>query len=100
MADEKQREWPLVKRNPTAWFQSPDVVQRSDRGVAGPLRMGTTRGVGPSGALLDGPSDFEMDRVTPRNFDPMGTSNSRSPDFPGSQLVSREARRERPSDPD
>jgi hypothetical protein len=102
MTQENQREWPRVRRSdgterrsPTGFYQSPDVVQRSDRAVAGPLRLGTAPGVGPRGALRNGSSDFGMDRVSPRGFDPMGTSLEREPRQEPSELVSREVRRGR-----
>lgn len=56
--------------------------------------MGTSPGVGPRGALRGGAnSDFGMDRVSPRGFDPLGTSDSRAPEQEGSTLVSKEVRR-------
>jgi hypothetical protein len=57
--------------------------------------MGTARGVGPSGAVRIGASDFEMDRISPRSFDPMGTSDTRAPEFPSSSLLSKESRSKR-----
>lgn len=91
----KQFEWPTVKRNPTAYFQTPDGYLKSDRSLAGPLRMGTTPGVGPRGGAViadyaEG-SDFGMDRVSPRDFDPMGTSRARFGEIP-SDLISRQIR--------
>lgn len=77
MSRDNQREWFPAKREPVGFFLTPDVYQRSDRNLAGPLRMGTAPGVGPSGAVLSGNSDFEMDRITPRDFDPMGTVRDR-----------------------
>jgi hypothetical protein len=59
------------------------------------LRLGTAPGVGPKGALLNGNSDLGLDRITPRGFDPAGTSDTRAPAQEASQLVSREARRGR-----
>lgn len=106
MTKENQREWPRVRaedgterRSPTGFYQSPDVIERSNRSLAGPLRMGTAPGVGPRGALRGGTtSDFGMDRVTPRGFDPMGTSLTRSPNQEASDLVSKEVRRGRRGD--
>lgn len=92
MSKDNQREWAAVKRNPTGYFQTADGILRSDRSLAGPLRMGTAKGVGPSGAIRNGSSDFEMDRITPRKFDPIGSHNTRAPDFPPSTLLSRESR--------
>jgi hypothetical protein len=91
-----QREWPAVKREPVGHYQTPDGTLRSDRSVAGPLRLGTAPGVGPKGFLRDGnASDFGMDRVSPRGFDPMGTSDTRAPAQEGSSLLSRETRAKR-----
>lgn len=94
-----QREWPSTKddgsdrTSPTGYFQTANVIQRSDRSVAGPLRLGTEPRVGPKGAIRNGNSDFEMDRITPRGFDPMGSHNTREPPQPASSLLSREVRR-------
>ena len=99
MSRENQAPWPTVRRSgtergsPTACYQVPDVIERSDRSLAGPLRMGTAPGAGPRGALLGGASDFGMDRVSPRGFDPMGSHNTREPRQEASGLVSREVRR-------
>lgn len=95
MSRETQRPWNPPKREPTGYFQTADVVMRSDRSLAGPLRMGTARGAGPTGAVLGGASDFEMDRITPRKYDPIGNSHERSPEFPKSSLLSRESRTKR-----
>jgi len=91
----KQGEWAPVKRNPEAVFQTADGYLRSDRSLAGPLRTGTAPGVGPRGLVAGDESrlsDMGMDRVTPRGFDPMGTSLTREPRQQGSTLVSRETR--------
>lgn len=89
-------EWPRQRqedgagrRDPTAKFQTPDGIRRSDRSLAGPLRLGTSPGVGPR--RMGGPTatDFGVDRVSPRGFDPMGTSDTRAPAQEGSELVSR-----------
>jgi hypothetical protein len=95
MSSDKEREWPVVKRNPTAFFQAPGVLEKSTRAVAGPLRRGTERTVGPRGAPQPGGSDFGMDRVTPRGFDPMGTSDTRAPAQEASELVSSQLRKAR-----
>ena len=99
MSKENQREWPRgrddgsEKRSPTAFFATPDDYPRSGRSVAGPLRMGTEPRVGPKGALRNGSSDMGMDRITPREMDPMGTSVTRAPQVrEPSSLVSRELR--------
>lgn len=89
----KQGEWPTVKREKIGDFLTPNGFLRSERPVAGPLRLGTEPRVGPRGLLRDGTaSDFEMDRVTPRGFDPMGTSDTRAPAQEGSSLLSRQIR--------
>jgi hypothetical protein len=97
-------EWPRANettgagRNaPTGHFQTADAILRSDRQLAGPLRMGTAPGVGPRGRAVavdrvEAASDFGMDRVDPREFDPMGTSLNRYPERPSSELLSREIR--------
>jgi hypothetical protein len=105
MTRETQAPWPrklrerdgTERRSPTGYFQSPDVIERSNRSLAGPLRLGTSPGVGPRGAVREGfnGSDFGMDRITPRGFDPMGTSLEREPRQEASELVSREIRRSR-----
>lgn len=96
MANERQREWPTVKREPVGHFQHPDGTLKSDRSLAGPLRLGTEPRVGPRGFLRDGnASDFGVDRVTPRGFDPMGTSDTRAPAQEASSLLSRETRTKR-----
>jgi hypothetical protein len=97
MADEterKQSEWPRVKRQPAvADFLTPNGFLKSDRSLAGPLRLGTEPRIGPRGLLPDGTSsDFGMDRVTPRGFDPAGTSDTRAPPQEGSTLLSRSIR--------
>jgi hypothetical protein len=50
--------------------------------------------VGPKGALRgSNTSDFGMDRVSPRGFDPIGTSDARAPAQESSTLISKEVRR-------
>jgi hypothetical protein len=75
----RQGEWPVVKREPDAYVLHPDVYERTDRSLAGPLRFGTVRdGVGPKGSIpVASTSDFGMDRVSPREFDPIGTAMDR-----------------------
>jgi hypothetical protein len=91
--ERKQSEWPVVKRERVADFLHPDGYLRSDRSVAGPLRLGTEPRVGPKGLVQgSGPSDYEMDRVTPRGFDPMGTSDTRAPAQENATLLSRQIR--------
>lgn len=99
MTYENQRSWPRTRRrgdspgDPVACFQAPDILERSDRSLAGPLRLGTEPRVGPRGEPIPGGSDLGMDRVTPRGFDPMGTSLQREPRQEGSELISRQVRR-------
>jgi len=98
MPNEKQREWPRgrdtgVERNaPRAFFKHPDGYLRSERSLAGPLRLGTEPLVGPKGAAGNGSSDFGMDRISPRGFDPMGTALSRYGPQEESPLISRQLR--------
>lgn len=98
MSRENQSPWPTVRpegterRSPTACFITPDGKLRSDRSLAGPLRLGTSAGVGPKGALRNGTSDFGMDSITPRRFDPIGTPDERAPAREASKLISKEIR--------
>lgn len=87
--------WMRARSNPVAVYVTPTTDQRSDRALAGPLRMGTSRGVGPRGLLAPDSfgSDLGVDRVSPRRFDPMGTSLQRAPLPENSTLISREVRR-------
>lgn len=101
MSKESQSPWPRPRQtgsqgyrgDPNACFLIPDAKMRSDRSPAGPLRLGTEPRVGPKGAVRNGASDFGMDRVSPRGFDPLGTSDSRAPPQEASELISREVRR-------
>lgn len=62
------------------------------------MRTGTEQRVGPRS---DGPdaigesdrSDFGMDRITPRGFDPIGTPDDRIGPMPASDLVTTQLRR-------
>lgn len=95
MSRENQREWYPAKREPVGCFQIPDGKTRSDRVLAGALRLGTSPGVGPGGPTLDGRSDFRTDRIDPRRWDPMGTAKERyvgSPPQPAAKLISKEIR--------
>lgn len=94
MSRDNQRPWVSARNEPTACFQHPDGNLKSDRPLAGPLRLGTEPRVGPKGALRVGSgSDFGMDRITPLGFDPMGSHNTRQPEQEKSSLISREIRR-------
>ena len=98
MSRENQREWPRGRRDgsernsPDAFFLSPDAYLRAGRSLAGPLRLGTEPRVGPSGAIRNGSSDFGMDRISPRGFDPIGTALSRYGPQEENPLISRELR--------
>jgi hypothetical protein len=93
MAD--QGPWPKPAPSPPAWTLTPDGFLRSDRELCGPLRLGTSLGVGPRGSVRAGfGTDYGVDRVSPRSFDPMGTSDQRAPRFPTSERVSTEIRQE------
>lgn len=98
MTKETQAPWPPTResgterRAPRAFFTQPDGYLKSERSLAGPLRMGTAPGVGPQGAAPVGNSDFGVDRVTPRRFDPMGSHNVRAPAREESTPLSRELR--------
>jgi hypothetical protein len=91
----RQSEWPIVKREKQAWVLKPDGYEFTARNVAGPLRTGTAPGVGPRGVSAGGESrltDYGMDRVSPRGFDPMGTALSRYGQQPGAELITGEYR--------
>ena len=98
MTKENQASWPTKRtdgtepRSPTAFFVNPDTTMKLDRSVAGPLRMGTAPGVGPSGSPGAGASDFGLDRITPRRFDPIGNHLTREGVRDPSSLVSRDLR--------
>ena len=97
----KQGEWPRAGRNePDTFFVKPDVYERYGRSVAGPLRYGTAEGVGPRGRAVMAEdserTDYGMDRISPRGYDPMGWPVW-GPQQP-SDLVSRELRGRRPRD--
>jgi hypothetical protein len=87
----KQSEWP-PNRDPAATFVTRDGYLKSGRPLGGPLRMGTAPGVGPKGAGDGGSSDFGVDRVSPRGFDPMGTDLNRTGPQEASERVKRSDR--------
>lgn len=76
-----RRAWPYggAASSPAALTVSPDTTLNSARPLAGPLRRGTAPGVGPRGVVTDAfaASDFGLDRMGERRFDPMGDSRSR-----------------------
>lgn len=97
----RQGEWPIVKREKDAFVVKPDAIEYTGRGVAGPLRTGTAPGVGPRGLSAGGESrttDYGMDRVSPRGFDPEGTALSRYGQQRPSELIARENRQRRGED--
>ena len=86
-----------IRGDPDARFLTADGFQSNGRSLAGPLRTGTEprvgpRSRGPAETEQSGVSDFGMDRVSPRDFDPMGTSRRRSGVIP-SDLVTGQLRR-------
>lgn len=87
----KQSEWP-PEREPSATFVTRDGYLKSGRPLAGPLRMGTEPRVGPRGAGAGGSSDFGVDRISPRGFDPMGTDLDRTGAQEASERVKRNGR--------
>lgn len=90
---DRQGPWPAVKRERIGDVVVPDGYERTNRPLTGPLRLGTEPRIGPRGLVADGTaSDFEMDRVSPRGFDPAGTSNERAPRRESSPLLSRSIR--------
>jgi hypothetical protein len=89
--------------SPVGRFLTADGFLNSARSLAGPLRTGTSPDVGPRAQGVTAPgraydSDFGMDRVSPREFDPMGTSLRRyRPEGVPSALVTEQVRRPRRS---
>ena len=99
---DRRRGWPYDGQgaaSPPAITVSPDTDLRSNRSLAGPLRLGTEPRVGPRGNVVSESgflgSDLGVDRISPRGFDPMGTSDSRLPPQEASELLSRAGRRRR-----
>ena len=89
-----QNPWPKIAESPPAWTLTPDGYRKSDRSLAGPLRLGTAPGVGPKGNSNSGfGTDMGVDRVSPRRFDPMGTHDTRAPAREESTRVSTEVRK-------
>lgn len=94
----RRRTWPTMETGRTADYLTPDGFRNSGRSLAGNLRTGTEPRVGPrSGGPIYGDesrtSDMGMDRVSPRGFDPMGTSLEREPGQLSSPLVTVRRRR-------
>lgn len=98
----RQGEWPRVReeqQTKDARFLTPDGFRKYDRSLVGPLRFGTEPGVGPKGPAVatgrtEERSDMGMDRVTPREFDPLGTGMSRYRPQNESDLIARQKRGE------
>lgn len=102
-----EREWPRTRESdgtergsPAGFFEGPDGTLKSGRSLAGPLRTGTSPDVGPrarsraaSGEGRD--SDFGMDRISPRGFDPIGTPDDRIGPQPSSDLITEQVRKRR-----
>jgi len=93
MSSDKEKEWPVVKGNPVAFFQAPGVLEKSTRTVAGPLRRGTERSVGPRKNPQVGGSDFGLDRMEHRPFDAIGQKYPESD--PAVRSISSQLRKER-----
>ena len=88
-----QDPFPVIKREKTGDFANPHGYSRSGRNVSVPLRMGTAPGAGPSGLVAGGgASDFGVDRVSPRGYDPIGASLERASRQESSPLLSRAIR--------
>lgn len=94
----RRRTWPPTlgaDTMTTCVTLTPDGWLRGGRSVAGPLRMGTTPGVGPRGGAVEADythvTDFGTDRIAPRDFDPMGTARNRFGDIP-SDLIAEQVR--------
>lgn len=107
MAD--RRTWPYGARDPVlnrdvrdVYFATPNGYQRSDRDLAGPLRMGTTPEVGPKGAAVWADrsfrSDYGMDRVDGTASTDINKGTSQPPPPLHSDLIAREIRGRRRDD--
>jgi len=99
----RQGPWPRVsdndmteRRAPDGYFVHPDgIFGTPERALAGPLRTGTSPGVGPRGRAVEAAdtaqTDMGMDRISPRGFDPMGWPNKNQQAASG--LVASQRRR-------
>ena len=98
MAD--KRTWPygnsdpaLNRDAPDVYFTGPDGYHRSDREVAGPLRMGTTPNVGPKGPAVwadrSWRSDLGMDRIDGTAGREINKGTSKPPPPYKSDLIAR-----------
>ena len=91
----KQGEWPR-EREPVAVFAVPDGYHRSDRDVAGPLRMGTTPEAGPKGPAVkadrDFSTDYGMDRIDGTAGRDINIGTSKPPPPYKSELIARDVR--------
>ena len=100
-----RRTWPYANTDPylnrdtaRAYFATPDCFLRSDRQLSGSHRTGTEPRVGPrengpNAADYGRQSDFGMDRVSPRDFDPAGTPRNRFGEIPSSLITEKTQRR-------
>ena len=80
MANRRQT-WPYqgAATSPPALTQSPDGLLNSGRSLAGPLRLGTAPGIGPTGERNGArESDFGMDRIGRRAVDAIGRQYPRA----------------------
>ena len=92
----KQGEWPRVTGNPTACYQTPDGVLRSNRELVGPLRMGTAPGCGPRGAAVVADDTRESDFGTDRLRKPVDSIGIKYPETdPPVPLVAESVRKGR-----
>lgn len=99
-----RRTWPysstdpyLNRDAPTAFFLTADGYLKSDRQLSGSHRTGTEprvgpRANGPNAADYGRQTDFGMDRIAPRDFDPIGTPRNRFGEIPSS-LITEKTRR-------
>lgn len=89
----RQGEWPRVQREPGAYFAVPDGYYRSDRDVAGTLRMGTTPEVGPKGPAViadrEKLTDYGMDRIDGTASREINKGTSSPPPPRRSRLIAR-----------
>lgn len=89
---------PYLNRNTArAFFLTPDGYLRSDRQLSGSHRTGTEprvgpRANGPNAADYGRQSDFGMDRVSPRDFDVLGTARNRFGEIPSGLITERTRR--------
>jgi hypothetical protein len=92
-----EREWPRVKRDPVAYFTSPNGYHRSDHELVGPLRTGTTPEAGPKGYPVKADrsflTDYGMDRIDPTASHDLNKGSKDPPPAQHSDLIARVIRR-------